>query len=878
MDTWYALVSRVRALFRGRAAERELRDEFEFHVAQETEKHVRAGMSEAEARRVARLTFGSVDAHGEAMHDRRSFRWIEDGVADATYALRWLRRSRSFTAVAVLTLGLGIGAATAIFTIVNVVLLRPLPYPESDRLVMIYAQRDEGRQAFSNISYPDYLSWKQDVKSFERLGLFQWGSLTITGDATQSERVTSTDVNADMFQLLGVKPLLGRVVLPEEELPGRNKVVVLGYGLWQRRYGGERDALGRTLIVDGEPHTIIGVMPAGFQFPYSAELWRALSPSDGYLGRGNRFLAGAVGRLHAGVTHEEAEAELARVSEAMQHAYPDTNQDWEGQYVRLRADLFGGLTGAMLIVFGAAGLVLIIVCGNVANLLLARGAVRAREMALRSALGARRTRLLRQLLTESLVLTALGGVVGIVIAYWGMIMLRGFLVNRLPAFIQVTPDLRVYGFAVGITALVALLAGILPAVRGMRIDAQSVVKDGGRSTIGPHGAHVRGALVVAEVALAVVLLIGSGLLIKTMNALTGIDTGFETRNVLTARYSLSPARYDTPERRAVFRDLLLERLRAQPGVELVGTVQGAPFSGYNVQRGYEVEGEPPPRPEEFRVIHFQSVTPEFFRVLDVPLKQGRMIDATDGAGSLPVAVVNESFVARHFAEGSPIGKRIRFRCNDCAWITIVGVIADFRHFQLTQPMRPALYRPYAQDPSGINTLVIRTAESPEAMTPVLRRVLAEVDPDVPAFRIEALADVVARQTWVQRIARDILAAFAVTAALLCVIGLWGVISYSVERQRHELGIRLALGEAPMRVLRLVLRQGLGLAVLGVAIGTGTALYASTALRRLLFQVEPVDTGTFIVVPLAVASIAAIATLIPARRAASTDPMIALRNE
>jgi putative ABC transport system permease protein len=879
MDAIYTVLSRVRAWFRFRAAERELRDEVEFHIALETQKYVADGLSPLEARRRALIAFGGTDAHKEVVRDRRTFRWLGDAVADGRYALRWLANSVSFTVVAVLTLGLGVGATTAIFTVVNAVLLRPLPYPEADELAIIYAQNLERDARDVNISYADYQVYRREARTFERMGIFNWNNNTISGDGVQAERVPGAEVDANLFAVLGVEPLLGRGVLPEEEVEGRDRVVVLGYGLWQRRYGGDRGILGRSITVNGQPHVVIGVMPPAFQFPTEGEVWRPMAPNADYYEHGNRFLAGAVGRLREGVKPAQAEAELAQVSERLQRAHPDSNTGWEAQYVPLREDLFGMLSPAMMIVFAAAGLVLLIVCGNVANLLLARSAARGREIALRAALGAGRGRLLRQLLTESVVLTVLGSLVGIFVAYGGVRVLRGFLVDRIPAFILITPDLRVYAFAVATTATVALLAGILPALRATRVNAQVVLKDGGRSTTGPHGARLRGALVVSEVALAVMLLIGAALLIKSMNALTAIDTGFRADNVLTARYNVPASSYPTDERRTVYQNALLDRLRAQPGVLQVAAAQGTPLSGWNVGTSYQVEGEPPAPVGRAPIVHFQSVTPEYFDVLGVPLVRGRMVAATDAATSARVAVVNESFTTRHFPGGDPIGKRFKLCCNpEAAWITIVGVIADYRHYALTEPMTAAAFLPYAQEVRQQMTLAIRTVGRATDMIPTLRGVMAEVDPDVPAFAVQTLEEVLARETWVQRISRDILAAFAGTAALLAMIGLYGVIAYSVARQRHELGIRLALGAAPWRVLRLVVRHGLALAVCGIVIGWGGARLTTKLLDELLFEVQTADITTFVVVPLLVAALAGLASFIPARRAAGTDPMIALRTE
>lgn len=591
MDAIYTLLSRFRAVFRHRAAERELNDELRFHIELETEKNIREGFSPHEARRRALISFGAAESYKEMLRDRRAVRWLHDAHADTRYALRCLSRSRGFTIVAVLTLGLGIGATTAIFAVVNAVLLRPLPYRDSGELAIIYAQNPERGRKGSNISYLDYQTWKRELQSFEGLAVFNWVTSTISGDDAQAERVAGTEVDADLFHVLGVEPLLGRGVRPEEQVVGRDRVVVLGYGLWQRRYGGDGGVLGRSINVDGQPHVIIGVMPPGFRFPNSRELWLPMAPDESYAARSSRFLAGAVSRLRKGVTREQAEAELARVSGRLQRDFPESNTGWEGQYVALRDDLVGTLRPAILIVFAAAGLVLLIACGNLASLLLARGAGRAREIALRAAIGARRGRLMRQFLTETIVLTLLGGLLGLVVAYWGGGLLRGVLADRIPAVIHITPDLRVFAFAVAATALIAVLAGVAPALQGTGVNVQAVMKVGGRTTAGPRGTRARRVLVIAEVALAVVLLIGSALLIKSMGALSRIEAGFEPRNVLTARYELPESKYDSPERRLIFQAALFEQLRALPGVLQVGAAAGMPFSGWNAKSSYEVEGE-----------------------------------------------------------------------------------------------------------------------------------------------------------------------------------------------------------------------------------------------------------------------------------------------
>jgi predicted permease len=889
----YGFYLRVRgALLRGRA-EREMEEEMSFHLDRETEKHMRAGMTERAARRRALIAFGGLDANREAMRDGRGGRWLDDLLVDIRYALRWQLRSPGFSAVAVLTLALGMGATTALFAVLNSVLLEPLPYPESDRLAMLYARNGERRG--SNISYLDYLSWKEQVKSFEQLSVFQWTSSTISGEAQAAERIASADVGADLLSVLGVAPVLGRGITAEEQRQGA-RVALIGHGLWQRRFGGERSVLGRPIMVGGEPYTIIGVMPVRFQFPYQGELWRPLVHEPGFDRRSSRYLAGAVGRLASGVTRAQAEAELARVSEQLERAFPESNLGWAADYTSFREDLFGRLREGVVVLFVAAGLVLLIVCGNLANLLLARGAGRQREIALRAAIGAGRGRLVRQLLTESALLASAGAGCAALLALWGVRLLRASATGQLPGFIDITVEPRVFAFQFAIATLVVLLTGLLPALRGTQLGTQAALGHGLRTTDSVRGSRLRSALIVGEVGLAVVLLAGSLLLIKTMSALNRIELGFDPANLLTARYNLpacpwytevcSGTKYGTDQQRQIFLDAIEEKLRSDPGVIAVGAAQGTPFSGWNVMMAYAVQGERPAAPGHELATHVQVVTPEFFRTIGVSLVKGRGIETIDPGQAHASVVVNQSFVARHFPGQDPIGRQIRIG-GDENWAAIVGVIGDFRHFQMTGAPQPAVYFRYAaraassvgrnQLPNQM-TLAIRTRGPASDLIPVLRRELAALDPDVPAFRISTMQDVIDQLTWVQRILRNILAAFATTAALLAVIGLYGVISYSVHQQRHEFGIRLALGADPAGLLKQVLRGGLLLASIGIVLGLTIALVATRGLRELLFQVQPADATTFVLVPLVIAALAALTAAGPALRAAGTPPIQALRNE
>jgi putative ABC transport system permease protein len=872
---------RLRDFFQADRAERQLDEEMRFHLEMEAEKNERQGMTPQEARRAAATRFGGLEDHKESVRDARGFRWMDEFLCDARYACRSLRRTPAFAGIAVATLAIGIGVTTAVFTLFNAVLLRPLPFRDAERLAVVYAQNREMQATEVNISYPDYLDWQRRVRAFAGFAVFNWGAYTLSG-AEGAERVNGAEISATLLPVLGVEPLVGRNFTGDEQQPGRNRVMIIGYGLWKRRYAGDPAIVGRTITVDGLPYTIVGVMPPEFQFPFrgapvTPPVWTPLAVEDWMHGRSNRGLAGAVGRLRPGVAPDEARAELARESARLERAHPGDNHAWEAQYVPMREDVFGSARTTVSLLFGGAALVLLVVCANVANLLLARGAARDREVSLRAAIGARRGRLIRQFLTESLVLVALGGALGIVLARWGRDVLQFAFADRLPAFAAIELDLAGYLFALGAAALVALLAGLFPALRATRVPLEASLQSGHRTTATRGGARLRSSLVVGEVALAVVLLVGSVLLLKSLSALQNIDPGFDARDVYVARFRLATTTYDTAERRRAFMKALLDRLRSQPGVADAGAAQGTPFSGWNVGTSYEVEGKPAARSGEAPITHVQSVTPEYFRVLRVPFIRGRRLAATDDDRGPRVAVVNEAFTRLHFTGMDPIARRFRFGRDD-PWTTIVGVVGDFRHYALREPTRPAVYLPFAADPPPQMTIAVRASDGAGRVANTLRRVLQELDPDVAASGGQALAEVVARQTWLARVARDVIGTFAATAALLALVGLYGVISYSIVQQQGELGIRLALGAAPARVLRLVMRRGLTLAAIGCAIGCALALAASRSLSALLFEVAPVDAGTFVSVPLVVLALAALASFLPGRRAACIDPVRTLRAE
>ncbi|MDQ3995464.1 MAG: ABC transporter permease, partial [Gemmatimonadota bacterium] len=720
-------------------------------------------------------------------------------------------------------------------------------------------------------------------RSFAGLALWTWSSQAFSGDGAEAERVEGASITANLLPILGVRPILGRQFLPEEDEDGRDNVVLLGYGLWQRRYGGERSIVGRTITVNGRPHTVVGVMPPQFNFPERGEVWVPFgAPAWATEQRASRQYAGALGRLKPGVTLAQARADLAGISTALQRTYPRENVGWSAELVPLRDDLIGDLRLAVLVFAGAVGLVLLIACANVANLMLARGATRQREIAIRVAIGAGRGRLVRQVLTESLVLAAVGGALGAALSYFGVRLLRLAFPESLPFYISLELDRTALAFAVLATAFAGVLFGLAPAIRATRVDLTSSLKEGGRgSGDGVSRSRLRATLVVAEVALSVVLMIGAMLLIRSYRALEGTNLGFDEQGIVTMRISLPNVRYDNPARISAFYDRLLQRIRALPGVESVGAAQGTPFSGWNVHYTLTVEGRPPAGPGQELDAHSQNVTPDYLGTIGVPILRGRGFASTDRDTLAPVGVVNETFVKQILHGANPIGKRVKLGSPESTapWVTIVGVMRDYRHYRLPEPMDAAIFLPMMVEPRLTQSLAIRTRlPDPHDIVPAVRAAMRELDPAVPAFRIQTFEEVVSRSLWRQRLQGEVLGVFAALALLLASVGLYGVIAYAVAQRTRELGVRMALGATRRHVLRLVLGHGARLTLIGVALGTVGALVLTRVVASLLYGVRPTDPLTFLAVPAVLTAVAVLASYAPARRAMRVDPLVAMRAE
>ncbi len=794
---------------------------------------------------------------------------------DLRYALRQLRSHPGFAAVVLLTLGLGIGANTAMFSVVDAVLLRPLPYPEANRLVLLQGHKEGiGNES---ASVPDFLDWKAQSRSFSGMTAFAGASLNLAGsEGRPPERLIAARVTSDFFRTLGVGPSPGRGFTREEDRAGAGKVVVLGRSLWKDRFGGDPDVIGRAVTLNGEPYTVVGIAAPGFQFPSWAQAWTPVAPQPGSPGQGRRsdFL-GVVGRLAPGVTLRTARAEMTAIGRRLERQYPATNTGWSVAVTSLRERIVGDVRPALLVLLGAVGLVLLIACANVANLLLARGAARGRELALRSALGARRGRLIGQLLAESLVLSLLGAALGVLLAYWGTRALVGLDPGALPRLGEVRIDGLVLLFALGAAVLTAAVFGLAPALRLARPDLRRALVEGGRSSGMRGGGFLDRGLVAGQVAVALVLLVGAGLLIRSFARLEGVDPGFRARGVLTARVSLPESRYPDDPRMREFWNGLLARLGKLPGVTAAGATSDLPLQSGSYL-SFRIEGRPAPGPDVVQDAVVCAEGGDYFRSLGISLVRGRLPDARDGPEGRPVAVVDRAMARRYWGHDDPIGDRISF--DGTRWYTIVGIVGDVRTESLDRPGYPHAYLSYRQSPRHGMALTLRTDGDPAALAGPVRAAVGDIDPTLPVYSVHTMREIVATSILGPRFDVVTLGAFAGLALLLALIGIYGVLSYAVTRRLRELGIRMVLGADRGATLRYVLRLGMIPVLTGIAIGLVGALLSVRVLSGLLYGVAPLDPVTFLLVPAALAAVAALACWIPARRATRVDPIHALRNE
>jgi putative ABC transport system permease protein len=801
---------------------------------------------------------------------------------DIRYGFRMLRKNPGFTAVAVLTLALGIGANTTIFSVVYGVLLKPLPYSEPGQLVQLRA--DWSGSPSTVIGSSTFIEVRAQSQSLACIAAYSGGDMTLTG-AGSAQQVVAGAVTADFFPLLGVQPAWGRNFTREEDTPNGPKAAILGHGLWQSRFGGDADVLGRTITLNEQSYTVVGILPARFQYPEPFRLWIPLglgetSAALAQYGEG-MILLKAIARLKPGVTLSQAQAELRTMAQREQS--PRTDEAPVVSLVTLHEQVVGEVKGALLVLLGAVALVLLIACANVANLQLARAATRQREMAVRAALGAARWRIVRGLLTESVLLSLAGGGLGLLLAFWGVRALGQWSGASLPSMHENGIDAWVLAFTLGVSVITGLAFGLAPAVQAWRADVNAALKEEARGDTDGHRNRLRHLLVVSEVALALVLLIGAGLLIKSFSRLMEVHPGFRTAGVLTFQVTLTGG--ESSPQKVHFVEQLVERLKALPGVQAVAATDSLPLTDFSRIGVAEIEGRPPidfskVKRGEVTPVSRPTVTRDYFHAMGISVKNGRAFtsqDARPPAGSL---IVNETFEKHFFPGESAVGKRIRLMPGpaEARWQTVVGVVSDVRQSGLAGDVTPEVYSPELEDMEGALSFVVRVTGEPAGLISAVRAVVAEVEPNQALHNVMTMEQRLANTTTSRRLNTVLLGSFAAVALLLAVVGIYGVMSYAVTQRTREIGMRMALGAQPGTVMRFVMWQGMRVVLIGAGIGLGGALALARVLRNLLFEVAPTDPATFVCVTLLLSAVALLACYVPARRAAKVDPMVALRYE
>jgi putative ABC transport system permease protein len=882
------LSSLWRNLFHKDRIEQEMADEIDAYLEMLIEIKITDGLHPAEARRAALIELGGVEQVKEQVREVRMGQVLETIWQDLRYGARMLWKRPSFTLVAIMTLALGIGANTAIFSVVNGVLLRPLPYYEPERLVMVWAEQPIQQAHLGVTDYPvtnaDFVDWRNQNQVFEEMAAMFGHRPTLTGGG-EPESVAALYTSASLFPLLNAPFAVGRAFLPEEDRAGADGVVVLSHGLWQERYGADPKIIGQKITLDNEAYTVIGVTAPGFQFPHRGELparFKIATKVDLYLplaftpaemnDRLDDHLA-VIARLKTGVSVEQASADMNAIARRLTEQYPQTNTDRGVRPTPLHQQAVGKARTALLVLLGAVGFVLLIACANVANLLLARAASRQKEMAIRAALGASRWRVVRQLLSESLLLAISGGAAGLLLAWHLVELLLSIASDNLPRAQDIRLDTRVAGFTLVVSLLTGIVFGLLPAFQASKINFAEALKEGGRGSDGLLRRRLRGFLVVGEVALAFVLLIGAGLLIRSFARLTEVDPGFDPRGILMMNVWPQPPKYTNSQANA-FHQRTLELVRALPGVEAAAMVHPAPLSGESRSTSFGIEGRPSPTQEPFDA-GLRIISPEFFKTFRVPLVKGRLLAESDDAKAPPVVVVNESLARIYFADEDPLGKRMIISGKTRA---IAGVVGDVKHSALDEEAKAEFYLPMAQSTRRNLSLAVRASGDPVQMVAAVRGQVRAADKEIPIFNLQIMERLVDKSVALRRFNMLLLGVFALVGLALAAVGLYGVISYTVTQRTREIGVRMALGAQRADVLRLVVGEGMKLVLIGALLGLGGALALTRLMKSLLFSVSSTDPLTFIVIAALLLGVALLACWIPARQATKVDPMIALRHE
>lgn len=884
---WLRLVRvRLRGLLRKNSVEREMEEELRFHLRMRAQENARQGMTPDEAERAALRSFGSWTRIREACRDVKGGGIVETFINDIKFGARMLRKNLGFTIVAVLTLAIGIGANTAIFSVVNAVLLRPLQYPNAERIVAIQELNEKGSRV--QVTAANFLDWRAQNTSFEDLAaiLARTANLTV-GDT--AERVNLAMTSTNFFHVFGLQPQLGRFFLPEEEIAGHNPVAVLGYGLWQREFGGDPSVVGKSIMLDGQAYTVVGIAPAAFQYPDRTEVWippfqqvpTLSSQMDIQRARGFGFLS-AVALLKPGVSVKQAHDEMTAITARLRQQYPETNNKRFDRVVSLQTHLVGEISTALLLLLGAVALLLLIACTNVANLLLARAAARQKEIAVRLALGAARLRLVQQLLVESVMLGLAGGIVGLLLGWWGVDLMRRLLPVDFPRAQDISVDLRVLAFTLLVSLITGLVFGLAPALQSTNLDINESLKESARGSAGGvRRNRMRSLLIISEVALSLVLLIGAGLLFRSFLRLQAVELGFRPQSVLTFRLTPSGANFRQDPQYSAFYSQVAERIETLPGVESVGVINTLPLSK-GPTTAFSIEGRPLLTKDKWPSVNYRSVSPDYFRAVNVPLLKGRALEAHDNDSSPLVVIVNQSLVRRDFEGEDPIGKRINLGGTGSdgqpIWFEIVGVVADVRSLELNSEPTPEIYTSYLQDPFAGMSYVVRSQVEPKSLIPAVREAVRQVDKAQPVAEIKEMGQIVSEAAAQPRFNSLLLGIFASMALLLAAAGIYGVMSYAVTQRTHEIGVRVALGAQRRDVLRLIIGQCLRLTLIGLALGLVCAFAMTRGMVTLLYGVKPSDPWTFISGALLFIVVALLACYVPARRATKVDPLIALRYE
>jgi len=878
---------RARSLFQRPEVEQELDEELRFHLEWQIAENIAAGMTAEEARYAARRTIGGIQQIKEDCRDTRRVNLLQDIWQDLRYAARILRKSPGFATAALLTLALSIGANTAIFSVVDAVLLRPLPFWNPDRLVMVW--EDLAFMGFpQNTPAPaNFVDWKNRNHVFEDMAAMHGDLMNLAGDG-QPQELEVKIVTANFFSLLGMRPLVGRTFLPEEDRAGAPHVVLLSRGLWVRRYGAHPQIVGRPILLSGEKYVIVGVMPPGFDFPDRVDVWipMAFSAEQWHM-RSNHFLQ-VVARLRRGVTVERARTEMAGIAKQLEHEYPGTNTRVGSVVIPLHDQFVGQLRPGLIVLLATVGGVLLIACANIANLLLARATGRQREMAMRIALGARRSRLVRQMLTESVLLASLGGIAGVVLASWTFRFLTKLVPLPLASITALNLDGTVLLFSFAVAMAAGILFGLAPACHISAGAIAETLKQGGRGAVGGGVGRFRSALVVVEVSLAVILLIGTGLMLQTLFHLQEVDPGFRPEHVLCMRTSLSAtekSKYRELKNRVEFYQRVLTGVTTLPGVVAAGYTTYLPFTNGGGTSGFAIEGRPMPPGGPYNDANHRVITPEYLRAIGARLIEGRSISESDGPDSPPVALINQTMARKYWPDEDPIGKRFKLGADSSPspWITIVGIVADIRQQRLDIPARPEMYFSYQQPAANFGfytprDLVVRVAGDPLSLAPAIRRVIAEADKDQPVSRVQTMQDLVSSEVAGRRLQAQLLGSFAILALILVSLGIYGVLAYAVRQRIAEIGLRMALGARQQDILQSVIGRGMRLIGVGLTLGLGGAWLLTRLIRSLLYGITAADPGTFIASALLFLLIGFAACYLPAQRAARVDPTMALRYE